>query len=184
MLVYSFSNVRDTPRKIMLLNHNTVRPWENENHPWALFTIWSFFTLTRALNFTPKGKRMKPDKVMTPRPHRLTFFETQTYKCLHCIIARLELWPLFPFNTTLHLMRWEIAEGLFSSLSIGVSFHWFLHAQPVDHGKAINAVDDFVTMYKQRTQIRSMSNHTFTHLFRSRWMYTNYSGGTWRIVKT
>ena len=29
----------------------------------------------------------------------------------------------------------------------------------MDHGKAINAADDFVTMYKQRTQISSMSNH-------------------------
>lgn len=31
--------------------------------------------------------------------------------------------------------------------------------QPLDHGKAIKAVDDFVAMYKQRTEITSMSNY-------------------------
>lgn len=39
------------------------------------------------------------------------------------------------------------------------SFHWRLNAQPVDHGKAINATDHFVTMYKQRKPGGSMSNH-------------------------
>lgn len=75
-------------------------------------------------------------------------------------ITHLDLWPHFPFNTTLHLMRWEdSSRPFFQPEFLGLFPLWRLRAQPVDHGKAINAADNFVTMYKQRTQISSMSNH-------------------------
>lgn len=62
---------------------------------------------------------------------------------------------------TWHRTWWDgkIGEGPFSNMNSMFSFHWRLHAQPLDHGKAINAADHFVTMYKQRKRRGSMSNH-------------------------
>lgn len=58
-------------------------------------------------------------------------------------------------------MRWEdsMKAFFFQPEFLGL---FPLETQAVDHGKAINAEDHFVSMYKQREQISSMSNHIHT----------------------
>lgn len=101
------------------------------------------------------GMRKKSYKIMTTPQHSCNK-PSQTG-----LITQLKRLPFFPFNTTLHLMRWRDSARpfFFSGLNSWVSFHWRLRSRPANHGKAINAADHFVTMYKQRKQISSMSNH-------------------------
>ena len=132
-------------------------------------TVISF--ISQGLKYCPKRQKneiiQNYDHSSTP-PHLYTLYGLDIHRQASSLIWSRGLFSLL----TRHCIWWdgEIAALFFpawipGSLSTGDS----LHAQLLDHGKAINAADHFVAMYKQRTQISSMSNHI--HSLIPRWLF-------------